>query len=246
MIDAYSSANPYLAFAKQAGAVPPDATKESHPDERAQFKICALAVQYGMGAWSLSRSLCKPECVGRELLRLYRQTYPVYWRWSQAGVDHAMLRSWLETVFGWRIHVGAEANPRSLANFRMQANGAEMFRLACCLATERGISVCAPVHDAVLVEGPADEIDRVVAVTQAAMAEASRIVLDGFELRTDVKIVSWPDRYMDSHGEKMWEIVMGILAELVHADGDEGTAMRPPSTRLNSRDANIPEDVPRP
>jgi hypothetical protein len=30
------------------------------------------------------------------------------------------------------------------------ANGAEMLRLACCLATERGIEVCAPVHDAIL------------------------------------------------------------------------------------------------
>ena len=36
----------------------------------------------------------------------------------------------------------------------MQANGAEMLRLACCLATERGIEVCAPVHDAVLICAP--------------------------------------------------------------------------------------------
>jgi hypothetical protein len=96
----------------------------------------------------------------------------------------------------------------------MQANGAEMLRLACCLAIERGITVCAPVHDALLVEGPADEIKTVVAATQAAMAEASRIVLDGFELRTDAKIVRWPDRYMGDRGAKMWETVMGILEEL--------------------------------
>jgi len=44
---------PYLAFAKQAGAVPVDGTKQSHPDERKLFKACALAVQYGMGAESL-------------------------------------------------------------------------------------------------------------------------------------------------------------------------------------------------
>jgi hypothetical protein len=125
-----------------------------------------------------------------------------------------MLHGWLQTVFGWRVHVGPDCNPRSLANFPMQANGAEMLRLACCLATETGIGVCAPVHDALLVEGPADTIEDVVTRTQAAMAEASRIVLSGFELRSDAKIVRWPARYMDERGEKMWATIMSILAVL--------------------------------
>ena len=86
-----------------------------------------------------------------------------------------------------------ESNPRSLANFPMQANGAEMMRLACSMATEAGIRVCAPIHDAVLIEAPVDEIDNAVRRTQAIMAEASRIVLDGFELATDAEIVRWPD-----------------------------------------------------
>ena len=38
----------------------------------------------------------------------------------------------------------------------MQANGAEMLRLACCFATERGVRVCAPVHDAILIEAPGE------------------------------------------------------------------------------------------
>jgi hypothetical protein len=218
MMAAYASGDPYLTFAKQARAVPADATKKSHPQERERFKVCALAVQYGMGAQSLARSLGQPEAMARELLRLHRETYPVFWRWSEAAVNHAMLRGWLETVFGWRVRVGPRANPRSLANFPMQANGAEMLRLACCLATERGIAICAPVHDALLVEGPAGEIQDVVTETQAAMAEASRVVLAGFELRSDAKIICHPDRYMDSRGEQMWNTVMGLLAELPQAE----------------------------
>ena len=214
MVEAYTSGDPYLTFAKQAGAVPSDGTKETHGKERDLFKTCALGVQYGMQAASLSDRIGEPECVGRELLRLHRETYPEFWAWSQSAVDHAMLHGWLQTVFGWRVHVEAGANPRSLANFPMQANGAEMLRLACCLATERGIRVCAPVHDALLVEGRIDLIDEVVADTQAAMAEASRVVLDGFELRTDAEIVRWPDRYMDKRGAKMWGTIMGILDEL--------------------------------
>jgi hypothetical protein len=48
MQEAYLSGDPYLAFAKQAGAVPTDATKESHAATRELFKTCALGVQYGM------------------------------------------------------------------------------------------------------------------------------------------------------------------------------------------------------
>jgi len=218
MMAAYASGDPYLEFAKQARAVPADATKKSHPREREQFKVCALAVQYGMGPQSLARSLGQPEAMARELLRLHRATYPTFWRWSDSAVDHAMLRGWLQTVFGWRVQVGPRANPRSLANFPMQANGAEMLRLACCLATERGVAVCAPVHDALLVEGPAGEIQDVVAETQRAMIEASRVVLAGFELRSDAKTVCYPDRYIDPRGERMWETVMGLMAELPQAE----------------------------
>lgn len=218
MMDAYASGDPYLRFAIQAGAVPPDATKTSHPAQRELFKTCALGVAYGMQEESLARRIDQPPCVARELLRLHRQTYPTFWRWSQAAVDRAMLHGTLRTVFGWTIYIAAGANPRSLANFPMQANGADMLRLACCLATERGIRVCAPVHDALLVEGPAGKIDQVVTDTQAAMAEASRVVLGGFELRSDAKIVRHPNRYMDPRGQVMWETVMRILAGIHRED----------------------------
>jgi hypothetical protein len=211
MMAAYSSGDPYLAFAKQAGAVPADATKTSHKQERERFKVCALAVQYGMGELSLAQSLNQPEAYARDLLRLHRETYPRFWKWSQAAVDHAMLFGSLQAVFGWTVHVGPESNPRSLANFPMQANGAEMLRLACCLATERGIEVCAPVHDAILIEADADAVEQAVADCQQAMREASEIVLAGFALRADAKVIRHPERYIDPRGERMWETVGGLL-----------------------------------
>jgi DNA polymerase I-like protein with 3'-5' exonuclease and polymerase domains len=211
MQTAYSSGDPYLTFAKQARAVPKDATKETHAGIRERFKVCALAVLFGMGSASLAQSLGQPEPYARELLRLHQSTYRRFWQWSQAAIDHAMLRGWLWTVFGWRVSVGPQANPRSLANFPMQSNGAEMLRLACCLATESGIEVCAPIHDAVLVEGDSDAIDDIVRNTQAAMLQASRTVLGGFELRTDAKIVRHPDRYIDPRGQQFWSTIMRLL-----------------------------------
>jgi DNA polymerase I len=211
MQDAYRSGDPYLAFAKQAGAVPHDATKQTHGPTRELFKTCALGVLYGMEAESLAARIGQPTIVARDLLRAHPETYRPFWRWSDAVVDHAMVHGSLHTVFGWHVHVGENTNPRSLRNFPMQANGAEMMRLAACLATERGIEVCAPVHDAFLICAPLDRLDADVASMRAAMAEASRIVLGGFELRTDVHIVKYPDRYMDARGGEMWRRVIDLI-----------------------------------
>jgi DNA polymerase I len=213
MMEAYRSGDPYLAFAKQAGAVPKGATKASHKAEREQYKACVLAVQYGMGEEGLASRIGQPPIRARELLRLHRETYRVFWRWSDAAVDHAMLNGSLHTVFGWRVQVPANANPRSLRNFPMQANGAEMLRLACCLATERGIEVCAPVHDAVLICAPLERLDADVVWMRDAMREASRVVLDGFELGTDGELVRYPDRYGDPRGTVMWNRVMSLIRQ---------------------------------
>ena len=56
MIEAYRSGDPYLTFAKQTGAAPPDATKDSHSGARELAKTCILGVQYGMEAKSLGLS----------------------------------------------------------------------------------------------------------------------------------------------------------------------------------------------
>jgi DNA polymerase I-like protein with 3'-5' exonuclease and polymerase domains len=211
MLEAYRSGDPYLVFGKQAGRIPADATKQTQPAERELFKACGLGVQYGMGAEALAWRVGGPTALGRELLRMHRETYPRFWSWSDGAEHHAMLRNWLHTAFGWTVRVGAEANPRSLRNFPCQANGAEMLRWACSVATERGIAVVAPVHDAILVEGPAGAIAEVVAETERAMAEASEAVLDGFRLRTEAHTVLWPDRYMDERGRAFWDKVMGLL-----------------------------------
>jgi hypothetical protein len=224
MQDAYQSGDPYLAFAKQAGVVPEDATKETHGPTRELFKQCVLAVQYGMEAESLAARIGQPPVMARDLLRAHRETYRNFWRWSDAAVDHAMLTGALHTVFGWRIHIDEKPNPRSLRNFPMQANGAEMLRLACCLATERGIEVCAPVHDAMLICAPLERLEDDITSMRAAMAEASKIVLAGFELRTDAMRVRYPDRYQDPRGTAMWGRVIELIARRTIATKTEQAA----------------------
>jgi hypothetical protein len=225
MLAAYESGDPYLAFAKQAGAVPPDTVRppederKDHPTEaiRELYKQCVLGVQYGMGAYSLALRIAQPPIVARDLLRAHRETYPRFWTWSDAAVDTAILSGKLHTTFGWQVHVSDVTNPRSLRNFPMQSNGAEMLRIACILATERGVEVCAPVHDAVLICAPLERFEEDIARMRAAMAEASRKVLDGFELGTAATKVRWPDRYMDKRGVIMWERVLKFILKAEEA-----------------------------
>ena len=220
MLEAYQSGDPYLTFAKLAGAVPSDATKDTHTAERDLFKQAVLATQYGQGAKSLALRIARPdmpapEMTARELLAAHRRTFHKFWTWNQAVADTAMFYGSARTVFGWPARIDVGSNPRSIANFPMQANGAEMMRIACCLAVERGIEVCAPVHDAVMICAPVDRIDADVTSMRAAMAEASCAVLNGFELGTDAKIVRYPDRYMDERpgSQKMWERIWSLVED---------------------------------
>lgn len=214
MMAAYRSGDPYLTFGKQTGLLAPDATKETHQPVRDQCKQCILAVQYGMGGDSLAGAMNQPVWKANELLRLHRATYPRYWVWQEEVTAHARLRLQLQTAFGWTLNVTPTTNGRTLANFPMQGNGAEMLRLACCLATERGVAVCAPVHDAILIEAPGDELMEAVAITQRAMEEASEIVLDGFCIRSEAKLIFSPNRYRDKKGAAMWKRVWGIIGDL--------------------------------
>jgi hypothetical protein len=214
MMAAYQSGDPYLAFAKQAGAVPADANKATHGHIRERFKQCVLGVQYGMGAKTLSQRIGQPLEAAKRLLTLHRQTYPTFWQWSEGVLDYAFLRHRLWTVFGWHVFMKPDQKAGFIRNFPMQANGAEILRLACCLAVEKGIHVCIPVHDAILIEAPLDSLADVITQAQGAMAAASGTILNGFKLNSDVKAVYYPERYEDDRGRVMWNTVMNILSKL--------------------------------
>lgn len=208
---AYQSGDPYLAFAIDAGLAPVDATKATHKAIRDRCKALVLGTLYGMREKTLAGNLNVTTAEARSLLRAHRRTYAKFWEWSQSVVDTAMLRGYLDTCFGWRLHVTGETLPTSLLNHPMQSHGAEMLRLACAFIDEAGIELIAPVHDAVLIEADASEITEAVAETCRLMQRASRVVLAGFEVRTDVEIVRYPGRYLDERGADMWERVQRIV-----------------------------------
>jgi hypothetical protein len=183
---AYASGDPYLSFAIQAGLAPAGATKATHKPIRDRCKSAVLGLSYGMREHSLAQRIGGPTIAARHI------------------------HNRLHTTFGWQIAINGEVNPRSMQNFPMQANGAEMLRLAAIMAMEAGIQICAPIHDAILIESDIECIDTDVKRMQAIMQRAGQIVLDGFVIRSDVDKVRYPDRYMDGSGKEMWDRVMDV------------------------------------
>ena len=88
MQDAYRSGDPYTWLARRVGAIPPDGTKKTHPQEREQFKVVSLGVLYGLSADGLARRLNVPPCRGRELLRFHQETF----RASGHGLNRLKIR----------------------------------------------------------------------------------------------------------------------------------------------------------
>src|SRR5205823_8362788 len=120
--------------------------------------IAALAVMYGMTAKGLSVRISKSEIDAQRILNDHRRAYPKFWEWSDRVINHVQLMGDYSTRSGWRVRRDrlrlSDHHKRSLRNFPVQSTGADILRLACCLGVERGVKICCPVHDAVLIEAP--------------------------------------------------------------------------------------------
>ena len=219
MLEFYRAGDPYLSFAKRVGAMPHDATKRSHGPLRDRYKIGLLAIQYGMRAESLGGRLGVSTFEAHEMIAQHRELFAVYWRWAEDWLAAALDSGLMWTPLGWQCRTGVtEFNGRSIQNFPVQGTGAEILRIACIWAARHGLGLCAPVHDALLIEAPLERIDADVALTQEIMRRASRVVLNDTaegtcELRTDATIIRHPDRYTDKRGDEIWARVLRLLAE---------------------------------
>jgi DNA polymerase family A len=221
MIAAYESGrDPYLELGRHIGFVPTDATKKSHPEERKILKVIVLGTQYGQGEVGLARRVGWPVPRARRLLGEMWATYPRLKQWLDGAVDYAMLHGRLHTCFGWEVLTHRDTKATTLMNFPIQARAAEMLRWACSLATDRELMANCPVHDALLVEGPLDDVEGLVAATQRAMGDASSIVLDGPRLETDPKVIRWPDRFRDDAGWNTWSRITEMVGPVRSGEVD--------------------------
>jgi DNA polymerase I len=213
MIEAYLSGDVHFAFAKAAGLAPPDAAAAEYEAAREIAKTIVLGINYGMGALSMATRAGISKREARMLLTVHRITYRAFWEWAERTVNTALFTGEMMTKFGWCRQVLPFPNLRSVQNWPVQSVGAEMMRAAAIALTECGIEVCCPVHDAFLIMAPLDRLEQDIALTQQIMEMAADYVI-GLRVRTDVKRVLSPARYMDKRGREMWDRIMGLLVEV--------------------------------
>jgi hypothetical protein len=101
-----------------------------------------------------------------------------------AAVDRAVLDGFQETLMGWRVAIrdgeimrrGRPArrfNPRAAVNFPVQGGAADVTRLACNLASERGIPLARLMHF-LTVSGRADRPRNLLKKRQGCRAARRR------------------------------------------------------------------------
>jgi DNA polymerase I len=210
MIRAYKTGNPFLALAKKRGEVPQNATKKTHPVEHDKFKGVVHGLNYGRTKHGLARVLGLPinECAN--LIHGYWKSFSTYADWRRT-VRVLMLgygRLWVWD--GWQCLLGVQPNIRAVLNWPVQSTGAVLLRLAIILAARRGVRIIATVHDAIMIEAHADDIEEHMRLAKEAMDEACCTVL-GDVIRTECQVIRAGGRYYDAKGEKLWTVICNFM-----------------------------------
>jgi len=157
MVQAYHSGDPYLEFAKQAGAIPKDAIRADYEEIRDKFKASVLGILFGMGARGLAVKITKDtgqECSedeGRRLIELFYSTYTTYNIWRIKKLDEYKRQGYLRLPCGWTMW-GNNENERSILNYPIQGCGASIMRRGVINCGKGTLEVIMTLHDALYIE----------------------------------------------------------------------------------------------
>jgi len=216
MIAAYNSDDVYIEFAKQCGVNMASIDGADRVSVRDRYKMALLAIGYGIGNASLARRLGIPLPYAREIIEQHHRIYPTYWDWSEAAVDYGTYYGVLRTRQGWPLHITEDMTPESIRNFPLQAHGSEIIRLSCALAQDRGVIICMPIHDALLIESRVRDINDAALTAKLAMEDASEQILGGFILEAKVKnICTYPNAFNPDKGYDVWNRITKKLKHLI-------------------------------
>jgi DNA polymerase I len=214
LMDAYRSGDVYHTLAMICGLTNDcdrKRWKNKNPAMRQRMKSLQLAINYGMSVPSLAKGLDRHPLIAAAIIERHKQTYPSFWEWRNNMVQVAMLERRIETVFGWPLRISTSPNRRTLYNFPMQANSAEMLRLAACRLCEASLVPSMLIHDGILLE--VDNREQIAHAIEI-MRAAGRDVCNGFEIDVDIdqELINGA-RYRDKRpvAQKMWQAIMDAL-----------------------------------
>ena len=214
LLQACESGDVYLGIARQLGFLSDSMSTDEQKAVRALFKTVVLGIQYGLGARSLAVRTGISLFEAGEILARLRARFHRFEDYVRCVLDHAGLDLEIGTPFGWFMQCPSGINPRTVRNFPIQSSGSEILHVACLLGERRKIELVAPIHDALLAEGPLNQVDELSDALDQLMGDAATVVLRGYRLPTDCQIVKPAEHYQDERGAEMWATVNRLVAKL--------------------------------
>jgi DNA polymerase I-like protein with 3'-5' exonuclease and polymerase domains len=217
LMEDYRSDDIYHALAKMCGLtteINPARWKANNPAQRDRMKPLQLGINYGMGVPSLARGLNRHPLIAAEIIERHKRRYQRFWAGREEAVLSAMLRRRIESSFRWPLRISWSPNKRTLYNFPMQSDGAEMLREATVRLCEADIVPVMLIHDGILFE---ETDQRKIEEAKEIMRVTGRVVCDGFEIGVDADppLINGA-RYRDKRpmAKEMWRVIMSVLVEV--------------------------------
>lgn len=164
--------------------------EEVTSDMRARAKTINFATIYGQGAHALSKQLKIEHAEAKEFILRYFERFRGIRRYLDSMVDYAREHGYVTTIFGRRRYIPElrERNfnirafgERTAANSPIQGSAADLIKIAMIRiddALRRGkhkAKMLLQVHDELVFEVPADEMDVVKTVVRNEMEHAAQL-----------------------------------------------------------------------
>ena len=179
------------------------------------MKVIQLGIGYGMGVPSLARGLNRHPLIAAEVLWRFANRHPKFWNGRLAVVDAALNARRIESSYGWPLRISHSPNQRSILNFPMQSDGAEMLREATVRLCDAGIVPIMLVHDGILFD---EEDPRKIEEAREIMRAVGREVCDRIDVGVDLdwSTMQTGRRYRDKRplAVKMWADIIDILQSI--------------------------------
>jgi DNA polymerase I len=214
MQQAYYDGDPYMGVGIALGLAPRDATGDSHPAVRSLMKVLLLGLGYGMKEHGLQKRTGLSLAESRDIMRLHKKVFYRFWEWIDAWQAEAWASRLMTTPLGWEMRLRGKIENNMVQNWPSQSTAADIMRLFTVAAEDAGVTTCALIHDAGLVEAPEEYIEETVAEMGDLMVRAGRTVI-GADLRVGKpQIVRHHQRFYDKDGEPLYRKVTALLPEI--------------------------------
>ena len=161
-------------------------------DQRRYIKAVNFGLIYGMGAFGLSQQLGIERNAAQQFIDKYFQRYPGVARYMQQTREFARTHGYVETVFGRRLFlpdINAGGGPRragaerAAINAPMQGTAADLIKLAMIAvhdwidSARLATKLVLQVHDELVFEAPAAELDQVRAELPKRMTGVAELTI---------------------------------------------------------------------